>query len=254
MTRFRVGYQIHPQHCTIGDIREAYRQADALGADVVYVWDHMYPLYGDPEGDHYSSTPILSAAAVETKRAQLGTLVSSVGYRNPEFYANEVWTINRLSQGRAILGIGAGWFERDYQEYGYEFGDAPFRLRELAKALPRIKERLRKIGEVHGDADIPIMIGGAGEKVTLKLTAQYADMWNTFPPVENWKAKNRILDEWCEKVGREPKAIERTCSVNPDIFDQIDALLEAGAQQLILRGATPFDMKPLKELVKLAGR
>jgi len=114
MARFRVGYQIHPQHCSIDQIRDAYRSAEALGVDVLYVWDHMYPLYGDPEGPHYTSTPILAGMAVETTRAQFGTLVSSVAYRNPEHYAYEVWTLDRLSQGRAILGIGAGWFERDY--------------------------------------------------------------------------------------------------------------------------------------------
>ena len=254
MTRFRVGYQIHPQHCSVDQIREAYRAADSLGVDVIYVWDHMHPLYGEPDGQHYSSTPLLGAMAVETKRAQFGTLVSANSYRNPEFYAYEVWTMNRLSHGRAILGIGAGWFERDYKEYGYEFGDAPFRLRDLGRALPRIKERLRTLDEAHGDGRIPIMIGGAGEKVTLKLTAQYADLWNTFPPVDTWRRKNEILDEWCHKIGRDPKAIERTMSVNPDLFDQVDSFLEAGAQQLILRGVQPFDMKPMEALLKLSGR
>jgi probable F420-dependent oxidoreductase len=254
MARFRVGYQIHPQQCPIDQIRDAYRGADSLGVDVIYVWDHMYPLYGEPDGASYSSTPILAGVAVETKRALLGTLVSSAGYRNPEFYAYEVWTLNKLSHGRAILGIGAGWFERDYKEYGIEFGDAPHRLRELGKALPRIKERLRELGDAHGDGAIPIMIGGAGEKVTLKLTAQYADLWNTFPPVETWKRKNEILTDWCAKVGRDPKAIERTCSVNPDQFKDVDELLAAGAQQLILRGVQPFPMKPLEELLKLSGK
>ena len=254
MAHFRVGYQIHPQHCTLDQIREAYRKADSLGVDCIYIWDHMHPLYGEPDGPHYTSTPILGAMAVETSRAQFGTLVSAVGYRNPEFYAYEVWTLNRLSRGRAILGIGAGWFDRDYQEYGYEFGDAPYRLRELGKALPRIKERLRKLGEAQGDADIPILIGGAGEKVTLKLTAQYADMWNTFPPLATWRKKNEILNDWCEKVGRDPKAIERTCSLTAGAFDEVDGLFAAGAQQLILRGAQPFDMKPLEELLKLAGK
>jgi len=252
MARFRVGYQIHPQHCTVDQIRDAYRNADSLGVDVLYVWDHMYPLYGDPDGVNLASSPILAGMAVETKRAQLGALVSSVGYRNPEVYAYEVWTMNKLSHGRAIVGIGAGWFDRDYQEYGIEFGDAAYRLRELGKALPRIKERLRKLGDAHGDGDIPIMIGGAGEKVTLKLAAQYADLWNTFPPVDTWKHKNEVLDEWCAKVGRDPKAIERTCSVNPGQYPDIDDLLAAGAEQLILRAAQPFDMNPLEELLKLA--
>ena len=250
---FKVGYQIHPQHCTIDQIREAYRAADALGADTLWVWDHMHPLYGDRDGNHFPSTPILAAMAVETKSAMFGALVASNSYRNPEFYAYEVATMDQLSGGRAILGIGAGWFERDYREYGYEFGDAPYRLRQLRAALPRIKARLAKlvpppVGRV------PIMIGGAGERVTLRLVAEHADMWNTFGPVDTWRGKNRVLNEWCARVGRDPSAIERTMSINPDLFGQLDAALAAGVQQVILRGVQPFDMQPLEELVKLSGR
>jgi probable F420-dependent oxidoreductase len=251
--RFRVGYQIHPQHCTIDQIRDAYRAADALGVDTLWVWDHMYPLYGPPDGNHFAASPLLAAMAVETRQAQFGALVQSVAYRNPEFLAYETGTLSHLGGGRAILGIGAGWFERDYQEYGYEFGDAPSRLRELGRALPRIKERLGKLVPPP-PGKVPIMIGGAGERVTLKLVAQHADMWNTFPPLETWRRKNEILTEWCQKLGRDPREVERTCSVNPDLYGEIDDLVEAGAQHLILRGAQPFDMKPLEELLKLSGR
>jgi probable F420-dependent oxidoreductase len=250
--RFRVGYQIHPQHCTIQQIRDAYRAADALGADTIWVWDHMYPLYGDPDGSHYACSPLLAAMAAETKNAQFGALVHSVAYRNPEFLAYETATLAHLSGGRAILGIGAGWFQRDYQEYGYEFGDAPSRLRQLGRALPCIQERLGKL--VPAPPRIPIMIGGGGERVTLRLTAQYADMWNTFPPVEAWRQKNQVLTEWCGRVGRDPGAVERTCSINPDLYDQVDELLEAGAQHLILRGIQPFTMGPLEDLLRLSGR
>jgi probable F420-dependent oxidoreductase len=250
--RFRVGYQIHPQHCTVEQIRDAYRAADALGVDTLWVWDHMYPLYGPPDGSHYAAMPLLAAMAVETRNARFGALVHSVAYRNPEYLAYETATLAHLSGGRAMLGIGAGWFERDYQEYGYEFGDPPARLRQLAAALPRVEERLRKV--VPPPGRIPIMIGGGGERVTLRLTARHADLWNSFPPIDQWARKNRILDEWCERVGRSPREIERTCSVNPDLFGQIDDLLEAGAQQLILRGIQPFDMKPLEELLRLSGR
>jgi len=250
---FKVGYQIHPQHCTIDQIREAYRAADALGVDTIWVWDHMYPLYGDGGGNHYASTPILAAMAVETRSAHLGALVASNSYRNPEFYAYEVAAMDHLSGGRAILGTGAGWFERDYREYGYEFGDAPFRLRELRAALPRIKARLAKL-QPPPAGRIPIMIGGAGEKVTLRLVAEHADMWNTFPPLESWRHKNQVLNEWCAKLGRDPAAIERTMSVNADQFGQLDECVAAGVQHFILRGPQPFDMRPLQELVKLSGR
>jgi len=101
---------------------------------------------------------------------------------------------------------------------------------------------------------IPIMIGGAGEKVTLRLVAEHADMWNTFPPLESWRHKNQVLNEWCAKLGRDPAAIERTMSVNADQFGQLDECVAAGVQHFILRGPQPFDMRPLQELVKLSGR
>ena len=197
--------------------------------------------------------PLLAGIAAETQHARFGSLVHANSYRNPELLACDVATMDHMSGGRAILGIGAGWFERDYQEYGFEFGTAPSRLRDLRAALPRIKSRLAKLVPPP-IGSIPIMIGGGGEKVTLKLTAQHADMWNTFPPVDNWQRKNEILNDWCQKVGRDPKAIERTCSISPDLFGQIDDLLRAGVQHFILRGPQPFDMKPLEDLLKLSGR
>jgi probable F420-dependent oxidoreductase len=250
--RFRVGYQIHPQHCTVDQIRTAYRGADQLGADTVWVWDHMFPLYGPPDGASHECWTLLAAMAVETRRAHIGALVSSNSYRNPELLAYMAGTVDHLSGGRAILGVGAGWFERDYQEYGYEFGDAPARLRRLGIDLPRIRARLEKLSPPPPHR-VPIMIGGGGEKVTLRLVARHADMWNTFPPAEDYARKNAILDDWCERIGRDPREIERTVSIGMDIVDaDIDALLGAGAQHLIVRGAQPFDMAPLERLIARA--
>jgi probable F420-dependent oxidoreductase len=250
--RFRVGYQIHPQHCTVDQIRTAYRSADQLGADTVWVWDHMFPLYGPPEGASHECWTLLAAMAVETRNAHIGALVSSNSYRNPDLLAYMAGTVDHLSGGRAILGVGAGWFERDYQEYGYEFGDAPARLRRLGLDLPRIRTRLERLSPPPPHR-VPIMIGGGGEKVTLRLVARHADMWNTFPPADSYARKNAILDDWCERVGRDPREIERTVSIGDDITDaDIDALLGAGAQHLILRASQPFDMAPLQRLLARA--
>jgi alkanesulfonate monooxygenase SsuD/methylene tetrahydromethanopterin reductase-like flavin-dependent oxidoreductase (luciferase family) len=197
--------------------------------------------------------PLLAAIAVETRHARFGSLVHANSYRNPELLACDVATMDHLSGGRAILGIGSGWFERDYQEYGFEFGTESSRLRDLGAALPRIKSRLAKLVPAPVGR-VPIMIGGGGEKVTLKLTAQHADMWNTFPPVDTWRRKNRILTEWCHKVGRDPRAIERTCSISPDLYGQIDDLLDAGVEHFILRGPQPFNAPAVEELLRLSGR
>jgi len=161
-------------------------------------------------------------------------------------------TIDHLSGGRLYLGIGAGWFERDYDEYGYEFGTAPGRLRALEEGLQRIKSRLEKLnpGPV---GPMPILIGGSGPKVTLRLVAQYADAWNSFGPPDKYAAKNKILDEWCEKLGRDPAEVERTAAfLHAGEIDQVDDFLEAGATHIIQGMGHPFDMDPVARLLELA--
>ena len=250
MARFKVGIQLRPQHCTMDQLREAWIAVDALEVDTIWTWDHFYPLFGEPDGPHYECWTILAAMAATTKNAQFGALVTCNSYRNPELLADMARTTNEIGGGRAILGIGSGWFERDYQEYGYEFGTAPSRLKDLSAALPRIKERLAKLNP--SAPDLPIMIGGSGEKVTLRLVAEYAQLWNGFGPVDNFKHKNDVLNEWCAKLGRDPQEIDRTVMIRNEEIDDVDAYLEAGATHIILGGDAPFDLDPLKRLLELA--
>jgi probable F420-dependent oxidoreductase len=247
MARFKVGVQIRPQHTDITALRQAWERADALGVDAIFTWDHFYPLSGDPEGTHFEGSALLAAMAVTTTHARFGMLVYCNSYRNPELLADMSRTVDQLSGGRHILGVGAGWFQRDYDEYGYEFGTAPERLRALGEALPRIKERLGKLKPA--DPDLPILIGGGGEKVTLRLVAQYADMWNTFGPVENFRHKNSVLNEWCAKVGRDPKAVERTVMISDSEIDNFQAYLDAGADHIILGAEHPFDLENVQRLL-----
>lgn len=251
MTAPKIGVQLHPQDTTTDQLREAWRAADALGVDSIWVWDHFYPLYGDPEAAHFEAYTLLAAMAVETASAQIGALVTCNSYRNPELLADMSRTIDHLSGGRFVLGIGSGWFERDYAEYGYEFGTAPDRLRALGAALPRIKARLGKLtpGPV---GSLPILIGGSGEKVTLRLVAEHADGWNTFGPPDKFAEKSAVLDEWCAKVGRDPKAIERTVGIGADEVDDWQAYVDAGADHLIVMTGPPFDLDPVARLVELA--
>jgi len=251
MTAPKIGVQLHPQATTTDELRRAWRAADEMGVDSIWVWDHFYPLYGDPEAAHFEAYALLAAMAVETTTARFGALVTCNSYRNPELLADMARTIDHLSGGRFILGIGSGWFERDYDEYGFEFGTAIERLHKLRDALPRIKDRLGKLtpGPV---GPLPILIGGSGEKVTLRLVAEHADGWNAFGPPESFAAKGAILDEWCAKVGRAPKTIERTVAIRPDEIDRLDDYVAAGADHLIVMLGSPFDLDPVSRLVDAA--
>lgn len=251
MAKFQVGVQLHPQVAEIGELRAAWIAADALELDSVWVWDHFFPLYGDPAANHLEAYTLLAAMAVDTTHARIGALVTCNTYRNPNLLADMARTIDQLSGGRFILGIGSGWFERDYAEYGYEFGTAPERLRKLGEALPVISDRLGRLTPPPL-GPLPILIGGAGEKVTLRLVAEHADGWNSFGPPENYAAKNRILNDWCERVGRRPEEIERTVGINANEVGNYQAYLDAGATHLIVMTGQPYDLAPIRQLLSYA--
>jgi probable F420-dependent oxidoreductase len=187
--------------------------------------------------------------AADTKHATIGALVTCYTYRNPHLLADMARTIDHISDGRFVLGIGSGWFERDYTEYGYEFGTAPGRLKLLEAGLPVIKERLGKLNPGPVKGKIPLMIGGSGEKVTLRLVAQYADQLNTFGPPDNFKKKNDVLNEWCKKVGRNPKDIERTVAIRPEEVEKAAEYAEAGADHLIVMVSAPYDLSAVEKFV-----
>ena len=250
MTSLRVGVQIQPQHASFDAMRRAWQEADALGADTIFTWDHFFPLSGDADGAHFEGITSLAALAQVTEHAQVGALVICNSYRNPELLADAHRTIDHISGGRAILGIGAGWFRRDYDEYGYEFGEAPDRLRALRQAMPRIKDRLGKLNPPPA-GKLPILIGGSGPKVTLKLVAQYADMWHSFGDADDYQRKNAILLEHCANEGRDPAEIERTWGI--DDVEAAEALADVGVQHVIVGiggDGDGYDLSALRELVK----
>jgi probable F420-dependent oxidoreductase len=246
----RVGVQFHPQHTDYASFAEAVKKADELGVDTIWNWDHFFPLYGDSNGPHFEGWTLLTAMATLTQRAEVGCLVTCNTYRNPALLSDMAKTVDHISNGRLILGIGAGWFERDYSEYGYEFGTGGSRLAALERSLEIIKHRwevdipkpLRKI---------PILIGGGGEKVTLKITAKYADMWHGFGDTQQIAHKMEVLNNWCSEVGRDPSAIERCCGTQKDDSDETrDGFLKAGVSHLILGMGAPWDFKAIENLVK----
>jgi alkanesulfonate monooxygenase SsuD/methylene tetrahydromethanopterin reductase-like flavin-dependent oxidoreductase (luciferase family) len=159
--------------------------------------------------------------------------------------------IDHLSRGRFILGLGSGWKEEDYAEYGYDYMTAPDRLRDLDAKLPVIKERLCKLNPPPVQQPLPILIGGSGEKVTLRIVAQYADMWNGFGDPEEAGRLSRILDDWCAKVGRDPAEIER--SIMPGAKDAVataDSYVAQGITTLIVGVSNPDeDLNVIRDLV-----
>src|ERR1700722_16005896 len=227
----RIAAHIQPQQSDFAQMQKAWREAEELGADTIYTWDHFFPLYGEPDGKHFEGIVTLTALAAATERARIGALVFCNSYRNPQLFADAHRTIDHVSGGRVILGIGAGWFERDYDEYGYEFGTAPDRLRALGRDLPLMKERLAKLNP-GPTGPMPFLIGGAGEKVTLKLVAQHAQMWHSFGDRDVYEKKSAILAEHCARIGRDPAAIERVWGTHTGTVEKADGFVEMGVQEI----------------------
>lgn len=250
MAKRRVSIQLHPQHTTYDSFASAVRQVEALGVDAIWNWDHFFPVFGEQDGAHFEAWTLLTAMAMLTEKVEIGCLVTCNSYRNPSLLTHMAKTVDHISDGRLILGLGAGWCERDYDEFGYTFSTAVSRLHDLGEALPVIKSRMAAELPPPVRNPIPILIGGGGEKVTLKLTAQYADLWNGFGPPQTWQHKNNVLNGWCETIGRDPAAIERTASVEQkDIPGNLDAYAEAGATHLIFGIGQPWDYDLVEKLV-----
>ncbi len=250
MAAIRVGIQIQQQHATYRQIRDAWRAVDASGADTLFNWDHFFPLSGDLEGTHLDNWTALGAMAEVTERVQIGCLVAANSYRNPNQLADIARTLDHISDGRFILGIGSGWNERDYTEYGYDFGTAPSRLRDLDRDMPIIADRLARLNPPTHQSPHPILIGGGGEKVTLRIVAQHATIWNGQGEPEALARKNQILDDWCAKVGRDPREIERSAQIFGPQLDKLDDFLAAGISHFICDASGPdYDLGPLRKLL-----
>lgn len=255
----RIGVQLQPQQAPdYALIRDAVRRAEDLGVDIAFNWDHFYPLYGDRDGAHFECWTMLGAWAEQTSRIEIGALVTCNSYRNPELVADMARTVDHISGGRLILGIGSGWFRRDYDEYGYEFGTAGSRLDDLGAALPRIDARLGKLNPAP-TRDIPILIGGGGEKKTLRHVAGHADLWHSFADRDTYPHKAQILAAHCADVSRDPATIEHSAAIkhgaSPDeAVRQAAELAELGLSVITVGvGGPDYDLSALEALCKWRG-
>ena len=250
MTRpIRIGVQLAPQHSSYALLRDRVREIEDLGADIVFNWDHFFPLSGDPDGLHFESWTMLAAIAEQTSRIELGALVNCNSYRNANLQADMARTVDHISDGRFIFGTGSGWFERDYEEYGYEFGTVGQRLDALARDLPVIEDRWGKLNPAP-TRKIPVLIGGGGERKTLRIVAQHADIWHSFSDAETLERKLGILAQHGEDVGRDTSEIEISTEVRDRSEAEVDEMRELGASLFTIGISTPDkDLAPVKKWI-----
>lgn len=234
----RVGVQVGQQHGDYDTFRDAARRAEEAGVDIVFNFDHFFPWSGDPAGKCFEALTMLASLAEVTSRVELGCLVIGVGYRNPHLLADMARTIDHISGGRFVLGLGAGWYERDYREYGYPFPSTAERLRILSRDLPVIRDRLDRLNPPPVRR-MPILIGGEGERVTLRLVAEHADIWHSYAGLDRLRHKTAVLEEWCRDVGRDPTEIERSTGVHGFDAGRAHALVDAGITLFILEFEGP---------------
>jgi probable F420-dependent oxidoreductase len=249
MTRpIRIAVQLQPQHAEYAEIRDAAVRAEEMGVDIVFNWDHFFPLSGPSDGKHFECWTMLGTWAEVTERVEIGALVTCNSYRNPDLLADMARTVDHASGGRLILGIGAGWLEKDYREYGYEFGTRASRLADLEQALSRIERRWRRLNPPP-TRDIPILVGGGGERKTLRYTAEHADIWHGFGQPDVIRHKNAVLDRHCADIGRDPSTIERSCAASARKPHLGDRLVEAGATLITLGfgGDSGYEMSMVPE-------
>lgn len=258
MTDLRLGILLWSQGATWPEMLDAARRIDRLGYDHLWTWDHLYAIYGDPYQPIYEGYSLLAAWAMATERTRLGLLVGANTFRNPGLVAKTVTTLDHISGGRAILGIGGAWFDLEHQAHGIPFGTGfGQRLDWMDEATGALRALLDGGTVTSGAGDhyrfdglrqqplpvqphLPIMIGGSGERKTLRSVAKYADMWNAFGFPHALARKDGILREHCAAVGRDPSTITRSVGCKIVIRDDVEEANRVWAEQMACN-RTPRD-------------
>ncbi len=277
--RLRFGVQTRPEHTTFNDVLRVWQDADELGLDTAFVFDHFIPIQGDQSDSCLEGWTLLSALAAKTQHVRVGVLVTGNTYRYPAVLAKMAATVDQISGGRLILGMGAGWFEPDHSAYGIPFYTAGRRARRLVESVQVIKMLFTQPkstfnGKYYQLKEAPfapkcvqtpyppILIGGMGPKVIQPLVARHADIWNFFVDDADAAAAKRIctqFDALCSQVGRNPAEVEKSTNLRAqqlsgvgtkEMRERVQALANAGVQHFILSLAPPFDRELVRRFAK----
>jgi probable F420-dependent oxidoreductase len=259
----RVGVQLWPGGTPdYRTWREAVIKAEELGADAIFGYDHFHKPFTVPSEDglpqllpeqpdvnNFDGWTALASWGEITERAEIGLLVTGAGYRNPDLLADMARTVDHISGGRLILGLGSGWYEKDYTVYRYDFGTVTSRMDLFEASLARIEHRLTQLVPPPV-RNIPILVGGMGVKRTLPIVAKHANIWHTFASVGEYRRKNAMLKELAVQAGRDEKQIER--AVHWTGRENADAFLEEGVT-LFTTEIHPtddgYDFSELKDMI-----
>ena len=221
----RFGVQTPQQNCTWQDLVSAWKTIDQAGYDTAFAFDHFFPIFSDPSGPCFDGWVSLAALGSQTSRVEVGLLVTGNTYRNPALLAKMAATVDHVTGGRLILGIGSGWFEQEHNAYDIPFYTTAERIRRFDEAMQIIKslwtqKQTNVKGKYYSVKDAwgepkpvrkpypPVLIGAAGEKMNLKVVAKHANIWNTFGTPEVFRNKLQILKDHCSAVGRNFNEIE----------------------------------------------
>jgi F420-dependent oxidoreductase-like protein len=254
--KIRFGVQVAPQNATWAELLETWKLVDSLRYDTAWVFDHFFAILSDPSGPCFEGWIALTALAAQTPRVQAGVLVTGNTYRHPAVLAKMAATLDHAIGGRLIMGIGGAWFEQEHNAYGIPFYTTAERIGRVDEATEIIKRlwsekqvtfegRYYQLRDAYCEPKPlqqprpPIMIGGSGEKLMLRVVAKHADLWNTFGSPEVFRHKIEVLKEHCSAIGRNFDDIEVSwagaCLVS-DSRDEINSLLEHWASAF---GITP---------------
>ncbi|MEK6719394.1 MAG: LLM class flavin-dependent oxidoreductase [Chloroflexota bacterium] len=258
MTDLKLGMLLWSQAATWPEMLAATRRIEAAGYDHLWTWDHLYAIYGDPHQPIFEGWSLLAGWAMATERIRIGLLVGANTFRNPGLVAKTATTLDHISGGRAILGLGGAWFEHEHTAHGIDFGSGfGQRLDWADEAVAAMRGLLDGATVTSPDggryafqdlrqeplplqAHLPIMIGGSGEKKTLRTVARYADQWNAFGTAEKLAHKDEVLRRHCAEVGRDEAEIERTVGCKIVIRDSRSEAERVWADQMA-HNRTPRD-------------